>query len=230
MQEAYDAKEGAVGKDDPRGFYKRFYATPKMIFGDNPDERVRRQTVYFETYLDILSELLQKKLLLNARKAEDLTIDFIYRLFSSPAIKENAYGKYRYYISAVVVRFAVRRLKDEAKAEKRRIPAMQWLAMRYAQLQDFVTNGIFNVELRQIRKAIEEGVIDDYLRRGLVAGELTERDLEIWRMSAHKRMSRSEIAASRKDVNTDTVKNVMVKLEKFFRRHARELRLVLRGL
>jgi len=79
MQEAYDAKEGAVGKDDPRGFYKRFYATPKMIFGDNPDERVRRQTVYFETYLDILSVLLQKKLLLNARKAEDLTIDFIFR-------------------------------------------------------------------------------------------------------------------------------------------------------
>ena len=62
--------EGKSDRDEPRGFYKRFYATPKMIFGDNPDERVRRQTVYFETYLDILSELLQKKLLLLKQKSQ----------------------------------------------------------------------------------------------------------------------------------------------------------------
>lgn len=223
-------QEAKSVRDDPRGFYKRFWATPKMIFGKDPDGKILRQMTYIRTYLGILTEYLVKKLGVDRDKAEDLVLAFMARLFASPAIRENAWGYYRHYVATAVCRFARRALLQEARRERRRMTALRWLKMRYDDIGDFVVDRIFRVELRQIRKALEAGLLDDYLNRGVVSGEIAERDVDVWHLSAHRRMTRREIAEFRRDVTADGVKRALNRVDRYFRRHAKELRLALRDL
>ena len=97
-------QEAKSVRDDPRGFYKRFWATPKMIFGKDPDGKILRQMTYIRTHLGILTEYLVKKHGVDRDKAEDLVLAFMARLFALPAIRENAWGYYRHYVATVVCR------------------------------------------------------------------------------------------------------------------------------
>lgn len=232
MKSAYDAEmiAGIVEGDDPRGFYKKFWATPKMIFGTEPDEKVLRQMIYIRTYLPVLTELLMRKLRLDRDKAEEIVLEFIHSLFASPAIRENAWGKYRYYVSRAVLRFAIRRLCRDASDEKRKLSVFQWMAMRVSELEDIVVNRIFNVELRQIRRALEEGVFDDYLNRGVVNGEIAERDVRVWVATAEGTKTHREVAEMMGDMTVSGVNHALGRVERFFKSHARELRDILRDL
>lgn len=232
MKSAYDAEmiAGIVEGDVPRGFYEKFWATPKEIFGTDPDEKVLRQMLYMRTYLDVLSELIMHKLRLNRSDAEEIVLKFIHSLFASPAIRENAWGKYRYYIGVAVKRFAIRELKQRARKEKRRLPVLQLMAIGLAEFEDVLLNGIFNVELRQIQRAPEDGTIDEYLRRGVRLGEIADNDVTAWMLLVHENLSTPQIAERLGNLTPRGVRHALDRVERYFRRHARELRIVLRSL
>ena len=219
-----------MADDDPRGFYARFRTTPKMIFGTEPDRKIERQRKFIETYLTLLAEYLMRRLYLERDEAEDLVLDFMGRLFASPAIRENAWGKYRYYIAKAVFRFASRRLIQKARQDRRRLTARQWLAISYAELSDRVIERVFSLELVQIRRGLAAGLFDDYLNHAVEEGEIASRDVGIWVLSAHQHMDRREIAASRRDVTKDGVKRALQRVDLYLRKHAKELRLILHEL
>lgn len=232
MSKAYDAEmiAGIVEGDVPRGFYEKFWATPKMIFGDDPDKKVLRQMVYIRTYLDDLSDLLVYKLRIARSEAEEIVLEFIHSLFASPAIRENAWGKYRYYIGVAVTRFAIRGLRQKARKEKRRLPVLQWMAIGLAEIEDILFNGIFNVELRQIQRALEDGTIDEYLRRGVRLGEVADNDVTAWMLMVHEHLLSPQIAERLGNLSPRGVRHALDRVERYFRKHARELRVMLRSL
>ena len=232
MKSAYDAEmiAGIVEGDVPRGFYEKFWATPKEIFGTDPDEKVLRQMLYMRTYLDVLTELLMHKLRLDRDEAEGIVLKFIRRLFASPAIRENAWGRYRYYVGVVVTRFAIRELRRKAHEEKRRLPVLQRMAIGLAEAEDFILNRIFDVELRQIHRALEDGTLDDYLNRGVKLGEIADNDAKAWRYSVHEHLSTPQIAERLGNLTPRGVRHALDRVERYFRRHAGELRLILRSI
>ena len=231
-QEVKPQREGFV----PQGYYKLFKLTPQEIFGSEPDEKVMRQIVYIGNYLEIFVWLLQKRCNLDIDRAKDITLAFIRHLFASPAIRKNHYGKYRYYITRTLLRFANRRMKMLAKQDKLKLTAAQHFTMLAHSVEDFVQDHILNIELRQIRRALEDGVIDEYMNRGLSNGELSKRDVLIWHLSVYCHLTRreivqcQEIADCREAVTADTVKNTLHKVEEYFKKHAREVRFLLREL
>lgn len=220
----------------PNGFMKRFRDTPKMIFGTEPEGAVLRQITYIETYLERLAEYLMYKLKVDRDLAEDLTLKFMSKLFASPAIRENAWGKYRYFVCTCLLRFARKELKARLASEQRMLGFGKRLAMLSQELCESALDKLFDIERRQIYRAIEEGVIGDFLSRGIVADELTELDVTIWNLTLHRRMNRRAVVASDdvvrlgKHVTEDTVKNALVRVETYFARHASEVRLTLRDL
>ena len=229
---AEEPPDGArvVEGDGPRGFYERFWATPQEIFRTEPDKKVLRQMTYVGTYLERLSELLRRKLGVDIDRSEDIVIKFIRRLFASPAIRKPAFGKYRYYVGKSVVRFAIRELRQEAEREKRKVSFLQRMAMFETEAEDFLSDRIFDIERRQIERAMKEGVIDGCIGRAVEDGEVSGRDAEIWNLATREHRTRREIAALRGDVTADGVKHALERVERHFGRHARELRSILRGL
>lgn len=238
MTESDGAGDAAVESEKfgPSGFYKIFKKTPEEIFGTEPDGKVQRQILYLETYLEVFVSILQKKRKLDIDRAKDITLAFIQNLFNSPAIRANAWGRYRYYITKAFFRFADRELKRLKKADELELSACQRLAMFVESVEDFFQDRLLNLEERQIRQAIEDGTIDDFLNRGLESGELTRMEILIWHLSADCHLTRRQIIACREIadsqtlVTADTVKNTLRKVEAYFRKHAREVRLALRNL
>ena len=226
------------GREDfvPQGYYTLFKMTLQEIFGTEPDEKVLRQIIYIGNYLEIFVWLLQKKHKLDIDRAKDITLAFIRHLFASPVIRKNHFGKYRYYITKAFLRFANKRMRILARQDELKLTAGQRFAMLSNSVEDFVQDRILNIELRQIRRALEEGVIDEYMSHGLTNGELSERDVLIWHLSVRCHLTRREIvqcreiADSREFVTADTVKNTLRKVEEYFKRHAREVRFLLREL
>ena len=168
---------------------KRIKTTSETVFGTNPDERARRWIWAIEKYQVGLTDYLQKRLAIGRPAAEDFVIAFIDRLFNRPVvIRQPLWGYFRIYLAKSLVNFARKRIKSEASV-------LQKLKMSSADAADFVVNGIFGLELRQVRKALEAGTVDDFLERGVGNDELSPRDVEIWKLESIDHLPRTEIAS-----------------------------------
>lgn len=211
-------------------FFARFMVTPKMIFEKDPNSKALRQAQYIKTYLVPLTEYLTKKLPIDEEKARQYVIDFMDRLFESPAIRENAYGYYRTYIATAVLNFAKKAYLRELPREKKRKKALAWIAICSGQLERSFVERIFNVELNQITRALETGFFEDYLNNALEYNEFSRRDVEIWVMTYHRNMTRREIVAFLGNVTMSGVKHALERINGYLWRHAKELLRMLNDL
>ena len=99
------------------------------------------------------------------------------------------------------------------------------------QVADFVMDDLLGLELRQIRRALEDGVIDECLKRGVELDEISQRDVLIWNLAVREHKTFDTIARC-SDVNVDksTVSRTLPKVEAYFRRHSCEIRSILNKL
>ena len=202
---------------------ERIKTTSETVFGTNPDERARRWIRAIEKYQVGLTDYLQKRLAIGRPAAEDFVIAFIDRLFNRPVvIRQPLWGYFRIYLAKSLVNFARKRIKSEASV-------LQKLKMYSADAADFVLNGVFGLELRQVRQALEAGTVDDFLERGIGNDELSPRDIEIWKLESIDHLPRADIA-SRCAVSVSTISRTVTKVNAYFRDHAREILATMRDL
>lgn len=209
----------------PHGIFQRFKTTSDTIFRDEgPDSLPRRMARCFEKYLPSLVDYLQEKLKLDRMTAEETTIEFIERLFMTPAIRRPAWGLFRVYLAKSLYHFALRKMKRE---DRRR----HSLRVYATQVADFVMDDLLGLELRQIRRALEDGVIDECLKRGVELDEISQRDVLIWNLAVREHKTFDTIARC-SDVNVDksTISRTLPKVEAYFRRHSCEIRSILSKL
>ena len=209
----------------PHGIFQRFKTTSDTIFRDEgPDSLPRRMARCFEKYLPSLVDYLQEKLKLDRMAAEETTIEFIERLFMSPAIRRPVWGLFRVYLAKSLYHFALRKMKREGRQRNS-------LRVYATQVADFVMDDLLGLELRQIRRALEDGVIDECLKRGVELDEISQRDVLIWNLAVREHMTFDTIT-SHPDVNVDksTVSRTLPKVDAYFRRHSCEIRSILSKL
>ena len=222
MSELGDYKRRRGGDVD--GFLKRFRETPEMIFGTEPTELAKRGITYLETYLPVLCDYVQAVFKLDEATAHNHVIDFIAQLFrDGRIIRAPTWGYYRKILLKSIRRHVLRQLANEAVRDRRHRAYL-------GTLRDFIEERVTAcIDLRNLRRGLEQGLVDDCLYGRGEIPLFTRRQIRCWKLRYLDGLPRDLVAeicaCGIRDVN-----RTVSAINTYLHEHAREVLAALRAL
>lgn len=222
MSELGDYKTRRGGDVD--GFLKRFRETPEMIFGTEPTELAKRWITYLETYLPVLCDYVRHVFKVDEATAHNYVIDFITLLFrNGRIIRAPTWGYYRKILTKSIRRYVLRERVKEAAKDRRHQAYL-------ADVRHFVEERVTRcIDLRNLRRGLEQGLVDDCLYGRGEIPLFTRRQIRCWKLRYLDGLPRDLVAeicaCGIRDVN-----RTVSAINTYLHEHAREVLAALRAL